>query len=112
MEDFYFKLDDWVKLKNFRKEKFQFTWKGPFIIHGYGYYPTYWLRTPDGQILKNLVNQTNLAPWTVRLDDNEDYFLGFQPDEDLGAFPGEEDDVSGMDGCGSSGSEPVSSVSC
>ena len=51
--------------------------------------------------MKNLVNQANLAQWTVRLEDDEDYLFGFEPDEDLGAFPEEEDDVSGMDGYGS-----------
>jgi hypothetical protein len=82
-EDFYFKPDDWVKLKNFGKTKFQFTWKGPYIVHSYGYFPTYWLRTPNGEILANLVNQSNLAPWTTRLENNEDYFFGFERAEEI-----------------------------
>ena len=72
------KLDDWVKLKNYQKKKFEFSWIGPFIVHGYGYFPTYWLTKPNGELLKSLVNQANLAPWTARVVENEDYFYGFQ----------------------------------
>lgn len=110
-EEFYFKRDDWVKIKNYQKKKFQFTWKGPYIVHGYGYFPTYWLRDPNGEFLKNVVNQANMAPWTSRVVDNEDYWYGFaQEDVDQDsdsqedgsrAFPEEGDDVDGMDGYGS-----------
>ena len=75
-------MDDWVKIKNFGKKKFEFTWKGPFIVHSFGYFPTYWLKTPNGEILKNLVNQANMAPWTAAVEENEDYFYGFMSEED------------------------------
>jgi len=95
-DDFYFKQDDWVKIKNFRKKKFQFSWKGPYIVHGYGYFPTYWLRNTRGEFLKSVVNQANMAPWTARVQENEDFFYGFHQsddDEDYSdAFPEEEDD--------------------
>ena len=74
--------------ENYQKSKFQFSWKGTFIIHGFGYYPTYWLRDPNGNIQKSLVNQINLAPWTARLEENESYF--FEPsDQDLDPLEGE-----------------------
>jgi hypothetical protein len=82
VKEFYFQMDDWVKIKNFRKKKFEFTWKGPFIVHSFGYFPTYWLKTPNGEILKNLVNQANMAPWTAAVEENEDYFYGFMSEED------------------------------
>jgi hypothetical protein len=98
-KDFYFQLDDWVKIKNHGKLKFQFSWKGPFIVHGYGYYPTYWLRKPNGEFLKSVINQANMAPWTARISDNEDFFYGFAEDRNYtsGAFPEEENDVASSD---------------
>lgn len=115
-KEFFFKLDDWVKIKNYQKKKFEFSWIGPFIVHGYGYFPTYWLRNPNGELLKSLVNQANMAPWTARLVENEDYFYGTQEEsraEDLidyeftlseravsNAFPEEEDDVSNLNNLG------------
>ena len=37
IDDYYFEINDWVKMKNFGKKKFQFSWKGPFVIVGFGY---------------------------------------------------------------------------
>ena len=92
--EFYFELDDWAKIKDYHKTKFQFHWKGPYIVHGFGYFLTYWLRTPKGDIIKNLVNQSNMAPWTARLANNEDFFFGFvdndgpsEVEEEQEAFP-------------------------
>jgi hypothetical protein len=81
-EEFYFKQDDWVKIKNFQKKKFHFSWKGSYIVHGYGYYPTYWLRNPIGEFLNKVVNQANMAPWTARVGDDEDFFYGFEQGSD------------------------------
>jgi hypothetical protein len=81
-EEFYFKQDDWVKIKNFQKKKFHFSWKGPYIVHGYGYYPTYWLRNPNGEFLNKVVNQANMAPWAARVGDDEDFFYGFEQGSD------------------------------
>jgi hypothetical protein len=98
-KDFYFKVDDWVKMKDFTKTKFKFTWKGPYIIQGFGYFPTYWLRKPNGEMVKNLVSQNNLAPWISRLQDNEEYFANIDAElnEDINgsdqAFSEEEDNV-------------------
>ena len=92
-KDFYFKLDDWVKIKNHQKLKFQYSWKGPYIVHGFGYFPTYWLSYPNGKFVKSLLNQSNMAPWTARLEETEDFFYGFEenessdsPEQDLDAL--------------------------
>ena len=111
MTNTYFKLDDWVKIKNHQKQKFQFSWKGPYIVHGYGYFPTYWLRGPNGKFLKSLVNQANMAPWTARIEDNEEFFYWFNKEEDYRvdneeeysdqdgseAFLEEENDIASLD---------------
>jgi hypothetical protein len=121
-KDFYFKLDDWVKIKNHQKLKFQYSWKGPYIVHGFGYSPTYWLRDPNGKFLKSLVNQSNMAPWTARLEEKEDFFYGFEENEsseqDLdtleefadSAFPGGGNDVAVLNssGLGQEGSSSFS----
>ena len=73
-KDFYFKIGDMVKMKEKQKKKFGFSWKGPYFVVEYGFFPTYWLMKPDGQRLDNVVNQMLLAPWTARLEDNESYF--------------------------------------
>jgi transposase InsO family protein len=57
IDDYYFEINDWVKMKNFGKKKFQFSWKGPFVIVGFGYPGTYWLQKPNGERLPALINQ-------------------------------------------------------
>jgi hypothetical protein len=91
-DDFYFKIDDWVKIKNYQKLKFQFTWKGPYVVHGYGHFPTYWLRDMKGEFIKSVVNQANMAPWTARVEDHEDFFYGFNS-EDMEGVEEVESDV-------------------
>jgi hypothetical protein len=91
--EFYFDLDDWVKIKDYHKTKFQFHWKGPYNIHGFRYFPTYWLRETKGEVLKTLINQANLAPWTARLAENEDFFHGFAINDENVEENSEEEDV-------------------
>jgi hypothetical protein len=72
--DYYFKVGDWVKMKNFGKTKFEFDWKGPFHVVDVGFSGTYWLMTPNGRRLDSTVNEADLAPWLVPTEENKDYF--------------------------------------
>ena len=72
--DFYFKINDWVKLKHHSATKFEFEWKGPYYVVDVGFPGTYWLMDPNGRRLDSTVNQCDLAPWRVDLKSNESYF--------------------------------------
>ena len=72
--DYYFSIGDMVKMKHHSKEKFEFSWKGPYQVVQLGHPGTYWLMTPRGNWLDSTVNQNNLAPFTATLNDNEDFF--------------------------------------
>lgn len=72
--DYYFKVGDWVKLKNHTAQKFEFDWKGPYVIVDVGFPGTYWLMTPDGRRFDNTTNEADLAPWLAVTKPNENYF--------------------------------------
>jgi hypothetical protein len=72
--DYFFKVNDWVKLKHFGATKFEFKWKGPYQIVDVGFPGTYWLMDPRGRRLDSTVNESHLAPWLSTLSDNQEYF--------------------------------------
>jgi transposase InsO family protein len=72
--DFYFKINDWVKLKNYAANKFEFSWKGPYAVVDVGFPGTYWLMDTNGRRLDSTVNQRDLAPWLSGINDNQSYF--------------------------------------
>jgi transposase InsO family protein len=57
----FFDVGDMVKLNHHSKNKFEFSWKGPYHIVGLGHPGTYFLMKPDGQCLDSTVNQRDLA---------------------------------------------------
>ncbi len=59
----YFEIGEMVKMKVGNANKFEFSWKGPFIVVGHGPYPTYRLMRPDGMVLDALINQSNMGKW-------------------------------------------------
>lgn len=64
-----FDLNDWVKLRNMGKTKFEFKWKGPYLVVGFGFAPdTYHLMDMDGRRSDTAVSQDLLSPW---LGDND-----------------------------------------
>ena len=72
--DYYFKINDWVKLKNHGSKKMEFNWKGPYTVVDIGFPGTYWLMDPRGRRLDSTVNEKDLAPWLTPVADNVDYF--------------------------------------
>jgi hypothetical protein len=72
--DFYFKINDWVKLKKHNANKFEFSWKGPYYVVDVGFPGTYWLMDPNGRRLDSVVNQVDLAPWRADVQDNQTFF--------------------------------------
>jgi len=72
--DYYFKINDWVKMKNHNPNKFEFEWKGPYFVVDVGFPGTYWLMDPNGRRLDTTVNQSDLAPWRSSIQDNEPFF--------------------------------------
>jgi hypothetical protein len=58
-----YQVNDWVKLRNHARLKFQLRWKGPYIIREIGPHGTYYLMKPDGTFLSNPANQVDLRPW-------------------------------------------------
>jgi hypothetical protein len=72
--EYYFSIGDTVKMKHHSKEKFEFSWKGPYQVVKLGHPGTYWLMTPRGNWLDSTVNQSDLSPFTANLDDNESFF--------------------------------------
>jgi transposase InsO family protein len=68
---FKFQVNDWVKRRNFRKEKFQNNWSGPYYVVEHGFPGTYRLMKPDGSMVPNLVNESHLLPWTSREEEEE-----------------------------------------
>jgi hypothetical protein len=84
----YYKINDWVKLKNLGKTKFEFVWKGPYVIVGLGITPdTYYLMDMQGRRLDGSVAQDNLAPWTAPLTSNQDYSYDPTPREQVEPAP-------------------------
>lgn len=61
--EYQYKVGEWVKLKNYGKNKFEFNWKGSYAIVDAGYTGTYWLMNPSGRRLPSTINQRDLAPW-------------------------------------------------
>jgi hypothetical protein len=61
-----FEIGQFVKLKNFTKQKFEFRWTGPYIIDQIGPHNTYILRRSNGQLLSSPHAGTHLSPWTSR----------------------------------------------
>jgi transposase InsO family protein len=72
--DYYFKINDWVRMKHYGKTKFEFDWKGPYTVVDVGFPGTYWLMTPDGRRLDSTVNQQDLAPWRSPVTSNTEFF--------------------------------------
>ena len=83
VSDHYFSVGDWVKLKHFARTKFEFRWKGPYIIIKLGFPGTYWLMSPDGRWLDSTYNQVDLAPWTAQTPDNQSFFYDGTSRSDL-----------------------------
>jgi len=73
-QDYYFEVGDLVKMKHFGQIKFEFQWKGPYMVRELGFPGTYWLIRPDGEMLDSTVNQIHLAPWLSETQDNISYF--------------------------------------
>lgn len=83
--EYYFKIGDWVKMKNHQKNKLDYDWKGPYMIAEIGFPGTYWIMAPDGTRWPNVVNQVELAPWLATTKANQSYFydgkrVTFAPD--------------------------------
>lgn len=72
--EYYFKVGDWVKMKNFGRTKFDFDWKGPYHVFDVGFPGTYWLMAPDGRRFDSTVNEADLAPWLQPTDSNREFF--------------------------------------
>jgi transposase InsO family protein len=72
--DYYFKIGDWVKMKHYAQNKFEFDWKGPYHVVDVGFPGTYWLMNPQGLRLDYTVNQNDLAPFLHRTEDNVSFF--------------------------------------
>ena len=45
--DFMYGINQWVKRRNFNKEKFENAWTGPFVVVEHGFPGTYWLMVFD-----------------------------------------------------------------
>jgi hypothetical protein len=72
--DYFFQPGDWVKVKNHQSTKFDFEWKGPFMIDQLGMPGTYWIKSPSGERGLSTINQSELAPWLSKTLPNESYF--------------------------------------
>jgi hypothetical protein len=72
----YFKVNDWVKVKNHRRNKFEFDWKGPYYVVSLGHPGTYRLMEPSGRRLPSVVNQADLAPWLHPTQPGVSFFYG------------------------------------
>jgi hypothetical protein len=64
--NFKFEINDWVRRRNFTKQKFENNWTGPYYIVGHGFPGTYKLMRPDRSMVPNLANESHLAAWTAR----------------------------------------------
>ena len=72
-----YEIGDMVKLKNFGKTKFEFSWKGPYSVVGNGVASgTYQIMDMRGQRLDYSIAQDNLAPWLAPLLSNQEYSYG------------------------------------
>jgi len=58
-----YQINDWVKVKNPIAGKFEYQWKGPFYIKGYGPSGTYYLMDAQGRSYDTPFNHELLAPW-------------------------------------------------
>jgi hypothetical protein len=70
----YFDLGDWVKIKNHARAKFEFRWKGPYIIANLGPPGVYYLKDMNGNDLQSPWNQSNMAPWLANTKDNQNFY--------------------------------------
>lgn len=76
----FYDLNDMVKIKNFGKTKFEFAWKGPYIVVGFGVTPdAYYLMDMQGRRFDNTWAQDNMAPWLAPLTSNQDYVYNPAP---------------------------------
>jgi hypothetical protein len=84
VEGYHYQVNDWVKLKNMERNKFEFRWIGPYHIQRLGNHPrSYYVQDGRGQIRPHPVAETNLAPWLADLQDNEEYsFYGHRQSTD------------------------------
>ena len=71
--NFRYQVNDWVKRRNFQKQKFQNSWSGPYYVVEQAFPGTYKLMKPDGSMVPNLVNESHLLPWNSREDEDEIY---------------------------------------
>jgi transposase InsO family protein len=71
---YFFKINDWVKMKKHDSTKFEFEWKGPYIVVDVGFPGTYWLMEPSGRRLDSTISQSDLAPWRAAIAHGEEYF--------------------------------------
>jgi hypothetical protein len=73
-DGYYYKINDWVKVKNMARSKFEFKWIGPFHIQRLGNHPrTYYLMDFKGKSMPHPVSEKNIAPWLADVRDNMDY---------------------------------------
>jgi transposase InsO family protein len=72
--EYFFKINDWVKLKHHSATKMDFKWKGPYTVVDVGFPGTYWIMDSRGRRLNATVNERDLAPWLAPVKDNIDYF--------------------------------------
>jgi hypothetical protein len=73
-EGSYYQINDMVKLKNHGRTKFEFNWKGPYHIVGFGIVPsTYYIMDSNGKRLDYCIAQDNLAPWLAPLGTNQNF---------------------------------------
>ena len=63
-----YQIGEFVKLKNNAQTTFQDAWKGPFIIEGVGPNDTYYLKKPNGDLLRHPYNYKFIQPFTTRED--------------------------------------------
>jgi hypothetical protein len=74
-DGYFYKINDWVKVKNMHKNKFEFKWIGPYYVLKLGNHPrSYYLMDPKGRPMDHPVSEKNIAPWRTPLGDNQDYF--------------------------------------
>lgn len=74
--EYFFKINDWVKMKHHGSKKMEFNWKGPYTVVDVGHPGTYWLMDPRGRRLDNTIAERDLAPWLTPVVDVEFFYDG------------------------------------
>jgi hypothetical protein len=67
-----YKVGDWVKYRHHDRMKFEYRWKGPYVVVDVGFPGTYWLMSPDGRRFDSTTPESDLRPW-LGSPDNEFY---------------------------------------